>query len=66
MGNSIYVLYNYFIVSAYVGCVPAEFPANMTTLFDNLNACIQPPQTEDLVVGLMECVICKVGLQLFA
>jgi hypothetical protein len=66
MGNSIYVLYNYFIVSAHVGCIPAEFPANMTTLFDNLNACIKQPQSKDVVVRLMECVICKVGLELIA
>jgi hypothetical protein len=55
-GNSIYVLYNFFIVSAHFGCIPAEFPANMTTLFDNLNACIQQPQAKDVVVGLMEYV----------
>lgn len=67
VGNSAYILYNYFAVSAHVACIPAEFPANLTTLFDDMSACIQQPQAkDDVVVGLMECVMCKVGLEFMA
>jgi hypothetical protein len=63
IGNSIYRLFAYFIVSSHSNCIPSDFPANLTALVDNISSCVQRndakigSEQDESAKYLIQCVI---------
>lgn len=62
LGNWIYIIYAYFSVSAYISCIPANYPSNFTALARDISACVAPNEGTNqgakhpVTSALLQCV----------